>query len=69
MVFRWRDRNTCISCKFHRHVTFGPTDHGERSQEEIWTLIHHFPWTYALFVIERFRMPFSSQYELLYCTN
>ena len=53
MVFRWRDFDSCVSGKFYRDVTPGTTDHGQCSQEEIWTLIR-FLWTYALLVIERF---------------
>ena len=58
MVFRWRDADVCVPRQFRGYVTFGAADHGKRSQEEIWTLTSHSPWTYAFFVIARFRPPF-----------
>ena len=42
LVFRWRELDPCVSCKFHGDVTFGAADHGERAQEEIRALIGTF---------------------------
>lgn len=38
LVLRWREPYPRVSCKFYRDVAAGAADHGQRSQEEIWSL-------------------------------
>jgi len=56
LVLRWREPDTCVPRKFYGYVTYGAADHGQRSQEEIWSLnISH---GLCMFVVEHLCPPF-----------
>jgi len=48
VAFRWRVPDACVPRKFCGDVTFGAADHGQRAQEEIWTLIALHVHTFCL---------------------